>query len=528
MAEPDTVTLVCSPLNMLEENMVGSLAKQAVSAIAINSDSLSEARHIGRDLVSEARTGKFQVILMSPEMFLSSLFTRLAEDRPFRQRLRHFIVNECHIILLWKELRPKYSFLGDMRSLLPEHVSFAAMTATLPLGEPMALVLRTLGFRRPNYIIDHHDCQRYDIDLYFRTLSHGIGGRDVLVFPDLNWLIAPDIASAADIPKTLIYCDSIELGYRVSVYLRSLLPASLKPDENRAITLVHGLSCPHCKSDALATLLQSGADRQCAVHVATDVLAMGIDVSDIKQVICFGTPKSLATMLKHIGRAARARNRRGSTYVYLHQADMKRAHAAAERTHYDDVPASRPHGKKASKVVARASQDETAWSNTPCPALDRVLIAVASNSCVNLPINIAMGNKNVAPEYTCGACSSCLGDTLPQARARDSAPDTPDGDSHSAPGVSALADIEVVIRGLEDIAFAIWSSSNTAEDVASTVFLSDKWANTIVTSLESLTSLDSIRSALAGWRHWDVHGAKLAHKILENRGTCNGKKASGG
>ncbi|KZV86748.1 hypothetical protein EXIGLDRAFT_590212, partial [Exidia glandulosa HHB12029] len=120
-----------------------------------------------------------------------------------------------------------------------------------------------------------------------------------------------------DMPKTLLYCDTIDLGHRVAEYLRGLLPQKLQAEGGTLIRTVNALSCPQCKQDALDTLAQHGEERTCGIHTATDVISMGVDISDIERVVCFGTPDSLVTMLQRIGRAARARDVSGTAYVYV-------------------------------------------------------------------------------------------------------------------------------------------------------------------------------------------------------------------
>ncbi|EJD50315.1 hypothetical protein AURDEDRAFT_38675, partial [Auricularia subglabra TFB-10046 SS5] len=76
---------------------------------------------------------RHQVVLTSPEMLESSPFAMLIDDKTFRALLARFVVDEAHAILEWSDtLRPAYAIISDMRERLPEHVSFAAMTATLP------------------------------------------------------------------------------------------------------------------------------------------------------------------------------------------------------------------------------------------------------------------------------------------------------------------------------------------------------------------------------------------------------------
>ncbi|EJD46010.1 hypothetical protein AURDEDRAFT_63870, partial [Auricularia subglabra TFB-10046 SS5] len=84
-------------------------------------------------LWQEAREGRYQVILTSPEMLDSSPFGKLIDNKAFRRLPARFVVEEAHTIIEWYDsFHPAYAILSDMRERLPEHVSFLAMTATLP------------------------------------------------------------------------------------------------------------------------------------------------------------------------------------------------------------------------------------------------------------------------------------------------------------------------------------------------------------------------------------------------------------
>lgn len=61
------------------------------------------------------------------------------------------------------------------------------------------------------------------MDIFFRELRHGID--TATTFPDLDWVVPETVAVASDVPKTLVYCDQIELTHRVARYCDfALLP----------------------------------------------------------------------------------------------------------------------------------------------------------------------------------------------------------------------------------------------------------------------------------------------------------------
>jgi Helicase conserved C-terminal domain len=141
-------------------------------------------------------------------------------------------------------------------------------------------------------------------------------------FHDLDWLIPPDLTKASDLPKRLVYCETIEMGHRLTVYLRSLLPPHLRKDGCKLIRHMHSLNCPQCKAEGLMSLYLSGEDRDCAIFVATAVLGVGIDVFDIDGIIDYPCFSSVSALVQHAGRPARRIGRHGEAIIYIKKTDV--------------------------------------------------------------------------------------------------------------------------------------------------------------------------------------------------------------
>jgi hypothetical protein len=111
---------------------VSSLQKKGVSAQAINSETLATAAVEGRDIWAEAKTGKFQILLFSPETTATDEFDELIKDEVARPRIGYFVVDEI----------PSGVFLGKMQTtFLARHRTSLLMYNTCnspnsPLLEP--------------------------------------------------------------------------------------------------------------------------------------------------------------------------------------------------------------------------------------------------------------------------------------------------------------------------------------------------------------------------------------------------------
>ena len=92
-----------------------------MSAQAINSETLAAATIEGRDIWAEAKTGKYQILLFSPETTATDEFNELINDECARPRISYFLIDEIHLVYEWgPEFRPLYATLATMRPQLPE------------------------------------------------------------------------------------------------------------------------------------------------------------------------------------------------------------------------------------------------------------------------------------------------------------------------------------------------------------------------------------------------------------------------
>ncbi|KAI0781600.1 P-loop containing nucleoside triphosphate hydrolase protein, partial [Irpex lacteus] len=219
LARRGTLTFVVAPTNALEADMVQRLQRMGITAVAVNRDTVNAAakQRPARDLWAEVRKGSYRVVLLSPEMLQTDAFKGAITDSGVRMRLAIFCVDECHLIDEWgRDFRTAYGAIKDTIPWLPTWTVRVGLTATLEPGRQTSAVMEALGFTDSNSHLDRRDCERRNIDIIFRPVQHSISTNEFL---DLDELISPNLEKAADVPKTLIYCETIELGHRVAVYL---------------------------------------------------------------------------------------------------------------------------------------------------------------------------------------------------------------------------------------------------------------------------------------------------------------------
>jgi hypothetical protein len=129
--------------------------------------------------------------------------------------------------------------LATMRARLPEWTVFVGLTATLEPGLETDTVIQSVGFK-DSFHFEKRDCERRNVDIIIREIKYPYTGHN---FRDLDWLIPLDITRASDLPKRLLYCETVEMGHRVTMYLRSLLPPHLRRDARRIVRHMHSHHC---------------------------------------------------------------------------------------------------------------------------------------------------------------------------------------------------------------------------------------------------------------------------------------------
>ncbi|KAI0065342.1 hypothetical protein BV25DRAFT_1798449, partial [Artomyces pyxidatus] len=219
LARKEMITIVVpvEPTNALESNIASSLRSKGLSSVVINAETLAEAARSHRDLWEEARNCQYQVIATSPENPRSPRFNELIQDPKFRARWGVLAVDEAHLVADWgDDFRKAYAEIWTLRSRAPDHLTFLAMSASVEPGRHTNEILRCLGFTEGTYLLDRRDCEQHNVNFVFRDLRFAFTGHK---FRDLDWLIPEDMRQPSDLEKWIVYCDTIEDGHRVTLYL---------------------------------------------------------------------------------------------------------------------------------------------------------------------------------------------------------------------------------------------------------------------------------------------------------------------
>jgi superfamily II DNA helicase RecQ len=273
---------------------------KGLPGIAINEDSLREAasKTPPRHLFKEVFEWKWALVIVSPEMLITPGFNQILTNSLFQQHLCLVFIDECHLVdEQGSDFRPCYKSIGLLRSRIPTHIPWIAVSATLPPGKSFDVVAESLGFHANHYTHHALPIDNHQICYIPKILQYSVSGT---AFLDLAWLIPSSIISPDDITKTLIFCETIELGYRVYNFLQWLLPQPLR--RNREVILPYHSLLSKAGRTTVMQNFRSGTTR---IVIGTDCFTWGVDVPDIRNVIVFGLPSSFSKLVQQIGRAGR-------------------------------------------------------------------------------------------------------------------------------------------------------------------------------------------------------------------------------
>ncbi|MDO9320033.1 MAG: ATP-dependent DNA helicase RecQ [Pseudomonas sp.] len=265
------LTLVVSPLLALMQDQLAFLAKRGISAASIDS---AQSREQTSAVMARAKAGELKVLMISVERLKNERFRNFIQQVP----ISLLVVDEAHCISEWgHNFRPDYLKLPDYQR---------------QFGIPQALLLTATA--TPAVIVD-------------MQAKFAIAADDVITTgfyrPNLNLLVEP--VSGPDKRRRLVEWLSTRAGQPSIVYVTLQKTAEQLAEHlsQRGIAAnAYHAGMPHERREAIQQQFMAG---QLNCIVATIAFGMGIDKSDIRNVVHFDLPKSIENYSQEIGRAGR-------------------------------------------------------------------------------------------------------------------------------------------------------------------------------------------------------------------------------
>ncbi|MDY7530319.1 RecQ family ATP-dependent DNA helicase [Pseudomonas sp. Bout1] len=265
------LTLVVSPLLALMQDQLGFLQRHGISAGSIDS---AQSRDDANDVMARARSGELKILMVSVERLKNERFRNFLQSVP----ISLLVVDEAHCISEWgHNFRPDYLKLPDYQR---------------QFRIPQALLLTATA--TPKVIAD-------------MQAKFAIAPNDVITTgfyrANLNLLVEP--VAGQDKRRRLVAWMNERANQPSIVYVTLQKTAEhiaehLNRNGIQAEAYHAGLA--HDKREGIQKRFMGG---QSNCIVATIAFGMGIDKSDIRNVVHFDLPKSIENYSQEIGRAGR-------------------------------------------------------------------------------------------------------------------------------------------------------------------------------------------------------------------------------
>ncbi len=339
------LTVVVSPLIALMQDQVEALTEAGIAATMLNS---SLAPQESRRRMRELEQGKYHLLYVAPERLLLSGFLDELEG----WNVQRFAIDEAHCISEWgHDFRPEYRRLAELRRRFPD-APFIALTATatervradiverLRLRDPRVYVA---SFNRPN--------------LTYRVV-HEPRAAEALI----AWLRERGDAAG------IVYAPTRDAVEKLAERLR---------EANISALAYHAGLDPAVRHEHQTRFLRDDVRVMCA----TVAFGMGINKSNVRFVVHYGTPRSIESYYQETGRAGRD-GLAAECLLYFSYADVAKSERFILET---EDPVERE---------ARRAQ------------LERITRYAYSSDCRRRDFLAYFGEKWEA--HSCDACDNCL------------------------------------------------------------------------------------------------------------------------
>ncbi|KAI0730874.1 P-loop containing nucleoside triphosphate hydrolase protein [Earliella scabrosa] len=289
----DPGMLVVCPTIGLEEEMAIVFDRHKLKTLVINSRTLEAARSKRPSLWQAAETS-YAMVILSPELLTNGAFETLLQSRTFQDRICALAIDEVHLLNSWGAgFRKPFQQLGFARARMRGGVRLIGTSASILAGHARKNICDLLGLHPGRYYWLQRSNIRPELRLLFRPLSHGLGGWS---FPDFRWVLEGR-------RKTVFYCRTIALSFRLFCYLWQLCPASEHPDIR--IRMYNSLNWPQY-NERTRELMRN--DQRAQVIIATASFMVGVDLPNIADVILTQEPADADEWVQWGGRAGRDRS----------------------------------------------------------------------------------------------------------------------------------------------------------------------------------------------------------------------------
>ncbi|THU81363.1 P-loop containing nucleoside triphosphate hydrolase protein [Dendrothele bispora CBS 962.96] len=349
----EPVGIVVTPTKGLSNNIVKELQDQfRITAFAYTRENIAEKARAGLNVDKEIADCQYQIICVDPEHLREPSWIKISDSPKFRKNVIFCCAEEAHVIDEWGlDFRPHFRHIGSFfRGRLPSTKSIFAITATMQPGSPFESVCLSLGFSGPKFHLLRYSNECPNVEISVKLLTTAIGGRE---FPQL-------LPYLNQCRKTIIHVRTIELGYRVFLYIFRNAPQTY--NRHYRIRMYSALAPDQYNKRTVELLLNDG---RCQIVIATKAFSLGIHAKTLQDSISIGTPDTQCELDQSGGRVGRDRNTNARRIVFVTSKEMGEAHKRtrniATKTRCMDLAKSQFLTEK----ICRVSRLNKIYANPP-------------------------------------------------------------------------------------------------------------------------------------------------------------------
>jgi ATP-dependent DNA helicase RecQ len=270
-------TLVVSPLIALMNDQVAALEAHGVRAAALHSHQPPSQQ---RSSIEAFERGRLDLLYVSPERSATPSFRRSLQ----RAQVALLAIDEAHCVSQWgHDFRPDYLRLGELR----EHLDCPALALTATATQVVITEVETqLELRRPVAVREGFARPNLHFAVFLARTQRA---RLEMLRGELD---ASGLRRTRGAGRAIVYCSTRKTVESVAKTLRS---------EGFAVGYYHAGRTKLARERAQRAF-DLGRTR---VLVATNAFGMGVDVPDVRLIVHFQTPGSIAAYYQEAGRAGR-------------------------------------------------------------------------------------------------------------------------------------------------------------------------------------------------------------------------------
>ena len=261
----------------------------------------AETKKIKPKIMAEIRKGAYTHLILSPEQAANPIFRGVIRDH-LKDRIGLIAIDELHFVSSWKDFRPDFQYLKDLRECMWSNTPLFGCTATLDIETEVKVKLYA-GFRPdgPDLFMNEvirTPVDRPEIQLVMKKLEAKELKGERLIFSCLQEAFDEDKRfDPSCIHKTIVFIDGkTTISQQLQLARQALVDMSIEAGQElpamsaRRIIDFYTGETPEFDQTALYKDFGDHVKSTCRIVLATSALGTGLTMQGLDRVILVGFP----------------------------------------------------------------------------------------------------------------------------------------------------------------------------------------------------------------------------------------------